>query len=233
MRSTILTLIYLSLFILIAGCNNDNGPNNNRVSTQTPETTPESAPKHSTYTTNNTPKQPTPTPPPITIPEASPTKISNESTRAKVVEVLEGNLIKVLTNGDVSLTIKYIGVDVPTEPIDINLAAREMNKFLVQDKIVLIEQDKAFPDNENEIKLRHVFVQGEYVNIKLLSSGLARMPDNLNPSAHKDKLTKASEEAKNLNLGLWRTTAGKENDKNPDTSSYPKLGCGTLPCPKK
>ena len=78
MRAGISTLIYLLLYLLIAGCNNDNGPDNNRVLTQTPETTQGSAPKYSTYTTNNTTKQPTPTPPSITIPKASPTKISNE-----------------------------------------------------------------------------------------------------------------------------------------------------------
>lgn len=233
LRLTIATLIALFLYMLTAGCNTDNNPDNDPILTHTPEPTQKAELINPTNTTNKTSKQQLTIPPPITTPEASPTKISNELTRAEVVEVLEGNLIKVLTNGNVLSTIQYIGVDIPTKPIDINTAAKEMNKFLVQGKIVLLEQDQALPDDESEIKLRHVFVDGEYVNVKLLSTGLARMSE-VNPYTHKEKLTRASKEAQNLNVGMWRTIAGQENDEKAGTSSYPKLGCGTLPCqPKK
>lgn len=93
---------------------------------------------------------------------------------ATVVEVVDGNTIKVLMDGLVYV-VRYIGVAVPENPFNAN-AARQLNASLVFGREVTLVPDKSDKDSAGRL-IRYVLAGDRFVNLELLREGLGTAVD--------------------------------------------------------
>lgn len=130
-------------------------------------------------------------------------------TVVKVKEVIDGDTVK-LENGDV---LRYIGIDTPEirkrkgdtweyAPQPFSLEAREFNRDLVEGKPVTIELDTQHRDKYRRL-LGYVFVNGTFVNARLIEQGLAvcyPRPPNVK---YAESLFDSQKKARTEGRGLW------------------------------
>jgi micrococcal nuclease len=148
-------------------------------------------------------------PPTATItptPTRTPRPDRNQET-AEVVNVIEGDLIEVLIEGE-RQQVKYILIDAPdlndptngTEPFAVEAA--EFNRQLVGGQTVTLEKDEQERDEVGRL-LRYVYIGDLMVNEELLRQGLARvelLPPNLKYGSRLQQVELAAQEA---NAGIW------------------------------
>jgi endonuclease YncB( thermonuclease family) len=165
--------------------------------TETPTDTAE--PTDTPQPTNTSPPSPTPTP------EPTPTR---ERVEAQVVEVVDGDTIKVSIGGEVH-TLRYIGIDSPesqdpNEPVEwMGPEATEANRDLVGGKTVYLEKDVSETDQYGRL-LRYVFlVSGTFVNAELVRQGYAQAVSYPPDVKYQELLVGAQEEARENGRGLW------------------------------
>jgi micrococcal nuclease len=140
--------------------------------------------------------------------EQSKTDESTNRVKAQVVEVVDGDTFKAKI-GDKEETIRLILVDTPEtkhpnqpkQPFG-EEASVFVNKLLIQGTTVELEYDTQQRDQYNRI-LAYVYVNGEPLQEKLLSEGLARVavfPPNIK---YLEKYESIQEEAKAKKVGIW------------------------------
>jgi micrococcal nuclease len=163
----------------------------------TPET-PFSEPS----TITPTPTQPTSTPP---LPVAASCVPANERDRAIVVQVLDGESLRVVMH-EQTYTVRYLGILAPkfgleSEPFGPEAAS--LNKMLVQDQIVTLVKDTT---NENEAGdlLRYVFAGDHFVNQEMVRQGLAQAVSTPPDTSCDDELLQAQQSAQQEHLGQWK-----------------------------
>ena len=86
----------------------------------------------------------------------APTPTDAGFTDAQVIEVVDGDTIKVLVAGE-KFTLRYIGIDTPEMSAADGKAAREQNVALVGGRTVRLEQDVSATDPYGRL-LRYVWV---------------------------------------------------------------------------
>ena len=126
---------------------------------------------------------------------------------AHVVEVLDGDTIRVSLEGAL-LTVRYLGIDAPDlanprvgeEPFA--REAAEANRRLVLGKQVLLEQDLTDKDEEGRL-LRYVYADGQMVNAQLVQDGYARLFYQWSMSRYSSQIYQAQAEAQRACRGLW------------------------------
>ena len=125
----------------------------------------------------------------------------------KVVDVYDGDTIKVVENGK-KITTRLVGIDapeisrikhVPGQPFC--LKAKEYLSNLVLNKVVSI---KFYGKDDSGNLLGEIFVEKANVNIEMLNAGLAEVyrgmpPHNLEISAYRHAEKRAKEAVK----GIW------------------------------
>lgn len=123
--------------------------------------------------------------------------------RAKVVEVVDGDTIRVRLEESVH-RVRYIGIDAPERDDLLGPAATEANQSLVAGQTVILERDVSDTDDYGRW-LRYVYLpDGLFVNAELVRLGLARArayPPDLSRQA---ELTVMEEEARAEGRGLWK-----------------------------
>ena len=163
--------------------------------------------------------EPTPTatstPPLVVAPPANPwtAKISDAACipldlpqTGRVVEVVDGDTIKVLLDGDGHVySVRYLGADAPETSggtSGFGLEAMARNTELVYRKQAIMVRDITDSDSNGTL-LRYVMVEGVFVNHALISGGLARA--NLAPpdTACLGPLLSAEQQAQAGGLGMW------------------------------
>jgi micrococcal nuclease len=176
----------LALVLLLTACG-DEWPTSTRASlfspatatplpTEPPPPPPLDTPV-ATSTLEITPT-PTPTPEPPNTPTPSPTP-STELTGAQVVEVVDGDTIKVDIDGT-TYTVRYIGIDTPetkhpSEPVQwMGPEATAANRRLVDGKTILLERGISNTDQYRRL-LRYVYVGDLFVNEELVRQGFAQV----------------------------------------------------------
>jgi micrococcal nuclease len=98
---------------------------------------------------------------------------------AQVVRVVDGDTIIVNVEGQ-EYRVRYIGIDTPetvhpTKPVEpFGKEASEMNKQLVEGKIVRLEKDISETDRYGRL-LRYVYVDDIFVNAELVRLGYAQV----------------------------------------------------------
>lgn len=155
-----------------------------------------------------TPTNPAPTGAgPSTIPSVSPTTLPNyKGTPVKVINVIDGDTIKIETGE----TVRYIGIDTP-ESVDprkpVQCYAKEAsakNEELVLGKMVELEKDISDKDRYGRL-LRYIWIGETLINEVLVREGFAYSysypPDIKYQSIFVETQRKAREEQK----GLWGT----------------------------
>jgi endonuclease YncB( thermonuclease family) len=129
--------------------------------------------------------------------------------KVTVTEVIDGDTIK-LSNGR---SLRYIGIDTPetserkgqkfvSNPQPFSLEAADYNRDLVLGKEVKVEFDIQKTDRYSRL-LGYCFINGLFVNKKLLEEGLAVLytyPPNVK---YVDDLYLAQKRARSLKKGLW------------------------------
>ena len=125
-----------------------------------------------------------------------------------VVKVVDGDTIHVRI-GDRVEKIRYIGVNAPelhhptkgAEPL--GREAAEANRKLVEGQTVRMELDVQERDKYGRF-LAYVYVGNTMVNAELVAQGYAQImtiPPNVK---HQDEFLKLQQEARALQLGLWK-----------------------------
>jgi len=162
---------------------------------------------------------------------------------AQVVEVIDGDTIRVLVGTD-SFSVRYIGMDTPELSDTDGYTARSVNAGMVSGKTVVLVKDVSETDRYDRL-LRYVVVGGTFVNHELVARGYATVMDYPPDSSCSAEFTLAEADAAIAGLGLWQleptrapTAEGGGGAGGGNCSPYysvcippppPDLDCGDIP----
>ncbi len=130
-----------------------------------------------------------------------------DEVRALVVEVIDGDTISVIMDGDPPsrvYMVRYLGIDAPPNAPDSpwGRVARETNRKLTNLKAVRLVRDQSDQDEEGRL-LRYVFVGDDLLSILLVEQGLARANITEPDVRFQAEIEEAETRARNNRLGLW------------------------------
>ena len=130
----------------------------------------------------------------------------NPHQTGKVVEVLDGNTIRVLLkdNGLVYV-VRYIGVVAPVGNV-YRATAEQKNTELVYGKEITLVKDVNDKDDRGRL-LRYVLVGDTFVNLEMVQQGLGTVLDVPPDSACAQAFEQAAQSARGSLLGVWSPTA--------------------------
>lgn len=162
--------------------------------------------------------QPTDTPMPTNTPHPTDTPLPTstptpefERTEAQVVEVVDGDTIKVNIDGQV-YTVRYIGIDTPetvhpSKPVEwMGTEASAANKQLVEGQTIYLEKDVSETDQYGRL-LRYVYLaDGLLVNAELVRLGYAQVSTYPPDVRYQAFFLEVQQEAKEAKCGLWGPT---------------------------
>lgn len=154
----------------------------------------------------------TPTPGTGILPTSTPGIVCTE---AQVVQVVDGDTIKVVVDG-VQYTLRYIGIDAPetvhpSKPVEwMGPEASEANRQLVEGQVVCLEKDVSETDYYGRL-LRYVRLEdGLFVNAELVRLGYAEMSTYPPDVRYVDLFLLLQQEAQDAGRGLWGPTPTPE-----------------------
>ena len=132
--------------------------------------------------------------------------------------------------------VRYLGIEVPGEgaaerdPRSINERARQFSASRLAGRQVELEAGAVDTDSSGRL-LRYIYVDGEMVNMALVTNGLATVSSFPADFKHKHSFAIEEERAKQGRAGFWES-AVKDQDGHPPVSEpvQPFHG-GTLPLP--
>ena len=180
-----------------------------------------------------TPILPTPMPthtlqPTATLPIQTP---SPQRTLCRVVEVVDGDTIKVEIGGTIH-TVRYIGIDAPetTWPMEwMGPEAARANRRLVEVKNVYLEKDVSETDRYGRL-LRYVFLEdAAFVNAQLVYWGYAKVSTYPPDVRYQDLFLQMQQEARQAERGLWGPIPTPTHPPQPTATPVP---VGATPTPK-
>jgi len=128
----------------------------------------------------------------------------------KVERVIDGDTIE-LSNGEM---VRYLGIDTPEvrikgdsgkwiyEPQPFALAAKDVNRSLVEGKEVRLEFDVEKRDKYKRL-LAYCFIGDEFVNAKLLEEGMALLYTSPPNVKYTDLFVEKLQIARRLHKGVW------------------------------
>jgi endonuclease YncB( thermonuclease family) len=158
-------------------------------------------------------RTPSPTPvPPVQTPTAAPTLSSAEgmacitadrSQTGKVVDVIDGNTIKVLIAGLV-YQVRYLGLQAPADET-FALAASAVNTDMALFKDATLFSDKVDTDSLGRL-LRYVKVDDTFLNLELIQQGLATVSDQVDVISCGQVFKAAEQAAIDAHAGMWKIT---------------------------
>lgn len=129
---------------------------------------------------------------------------NNSPEIGRVVEVIDGNTIKVLMNGKVYV-VRYIGIKVPRDGEIKELfgpAATYVNSQLVYGKEVVLIPDISDKDDRGRL-LRYVLVGETFVNLEMLRQGYGLAEDIPPDTSCAGGFANAEQEARLSLVGQW------------------------------
>lgn len=143
---------------------------------------------------------------------------------AKVVEVVDGDTIKVdLGSGNIK-TVRYIGIDTP-ETVDprktvqcFGKEASAKNKELVGGGTVGLEKDVSETDKYGRL-LRYVYMGDLFINQELVAQGYAHSSSYPPDIKYQDKFTASEKQARASNKGLWGACSTPSPTPKPATNT--------------
>lgn len=127
--------------------------------------------------------------------------------RAEVVDVVDGDTIEVLIDGEVE-DVRYIGIDTPEsvtpgEPVEcFGKAASRANEHLVAGETVRLVFDAERRDHYGRL-LAYVHVGETFVNGELVEDGYARTLEIEPNTSRAERLRRLATEAGRAGAGIW------------------------------
>lgn len=165
---------------------------------------------------------------------------NNSPQTGKVVQVVDGDTIKVLLDQDgLTYSVRYIGMDTPENTSQVEyfgLEATAKNMELVNGKTVTLIRDVSETDRYGRL-LRYVLAGDLFVNYELVAQGYANTVSYPPDISCIPMFQAAERQASDANLGLWgappvlavvptTSTSGDGTGGNaPCTCSGPDLDC--------
>jgi endonuclease YncB( thermonuclease family) len=157
-----------------------------------------------TPTITPTPTRPTLTPTPA-LPAAGACVPGNSQEKAIVVEVVDGETVKVVMH-EKTYTVRYIGIQAPvfglqSEPF--GPEAANLNNTLVKNQVVTMVMDTSDKNEAGDL-LRYVFAGESFINLEMVRQGLAQavsVPLDTSCDAY---LLQAQQSAQQDHLGQWK-----------------------------
>ncbi len=130
-----------------------------------------------------------------------------DEVRALVVEVIDGDTIAVVLDGDPpgrTYQVRYLGIDAPPNAASVPWGgvAFEVNRQLTSGKVVRLERDQSDADADGRL-LRYVYVGDDMLSIILAEQGLARANIEEPDTRFQAEILEAEERARDNRLGLW------------------------------
>lgn len=147
---------------------------------------------------------------------------------ARVVEVVDGDTIKVEMDGQI-YTVRYIGIDTPElhhprKPVEyFAQEAYEANKRLVEGKTVILEKDVSETDRYGRL-LRYVYVDDIFVNAYLVEQGYARAVTFPPDVKYAELFRRLEREAREAGRGLWEIPETHTIEVEPTCSRFDAPG---------
>ena len=134
-----------------------------------------------------------------------------ERTEAQVVEVVDGDTIKVEIGGEV-YAVRYIGIDCPetahpSEPVGwMGPEASAANEALVGGQTVYLEKDVSETDKYGRLLCYVFLADGTFVNAELVRLGYAQSVTYPPDVRYQDLFLEMQQEAREAKRGLWGPT---------------------------
>lgn len=124
----------------------------------------------------------------------------------EVIEVIDGDTIRVLIDGEVE-SVRYIGIDTPEpyrdgKPACYSQEASVRNQELVENRFVKLIADVEDKDKYDRL-LRYVYVDDLFINEVLVSEGYAKTLPIKPNTKHAREFKELQDTAKERGLGLW------------------------------
>lgn len=135
---------------------------------------------------------------------------SYECVNAQVVQVVDGDTIKVELDGTI-YTLRYIGIDAPetvhpSQPVEwMGPEASAANEALVGNQVVCLERDVSETDHYGRL-LRYVYVEDTFVNAEMVRLGYALVSTYPPDVRYQDLFLEMQQEARDAGRGLWGPT---------------------------
>jgi endonuclease YncB( thermonuclease family) len=160
----------------------------------------------------------------------------NPPQTGKVVEVVDGDTIKVLLDQDgLTYSVRYIGMDTPEDTSQVEQFGPEAtakNAELVYDKTVTLIRDVSETDQYGRL-LRYVLADGVFVNYELVAQGYANTVSYPPDVSCISLFQEAERGASASQLGLWAVppvlavipTTADSAENAPCACSGPDLDC--------
>lgn len=239
-RHSLVLILLVSISVTLA-CGETTAPTpvptNAPLPTDTPQPTDTPVPTNAPLPTNT--RRPTDTPGPTNTPQPTNTPTPEptptpERTEAHVVEVVDGDTIRVDVGGTI-YDVRYIGIDTPetvhpSEPVEwMGPEASEANRRLVGGQTVYLEKDVSETDRYGRL-LRYVFLfDGTFVNLELVRLGFAQVSTYPPDVRYQDLFLAAQQEARDAGRGFWGPTPPPQ----PSATSAPTPSPTAAPAPSQ
>ncbi|WOV83378.1 thermonuclease family protein [Sporosarcina jeotgali] len=147
----------------------------------------------------------------------------------ELVKTIDGDTIKIMYEGK-ETNVRYLLIDTPEthhprlgkQPF--GEEAKRRNQELMNSGKLEIEFDIGQKYDKYDRLLAYIYIDGESVQEKLLSEGLARVAYVYPPNTrHLDEYEKVQKEAKKKGIGIW-TLEDYATDRGFDSGTYPVKG---------
>lgn len=150
---------------------------------------------------------------------------NNPQETAKVVEIVDGDTIRVLLN-DLVYSVRYIGVDAPETGKEYYGLAAQLNQNLVYSRMVTLIKDTSDKDNKGFL-LRYVIVDDVFVNLEIIKQGYAQAVSIAPDTACSTIFSDAQSQAQTAAIGIWVPTLVPyfPPASNPTSSSPSRVCC--------
>jgi micrococcal nuclease len=126
----------------------------------------------------------------------APTCVADDA-ELRVTRVLDGDTV-VLADGR---EVRYLGVNAPEAGEPFSAKARELNRRLVEGKVVRVVSGRARRDRYGRV-LGYVYIGEQFVNAEMLRAGFAHL-FFFEPGAEDATLTAAEDAAREARRGMW------------------------------
>jgi endonuclease YncB( thermonuclease family) len=141
----------------------------------------------------------------VTVRPSIPTEGLVENEIAYVINVIDGDTIEVFLDSETQ-RIRYIGIDAPEVGEDGSNLAAQLNRQLVEGKIITLEKDFTDKDQYGRL-LRYVYLEdGTFVNLQLVKLGSALAVAYPPDTQYQVQIDHAQDVAQESGLGIWSVT---------------------------
>lgn len=122
---------------------------------------------------------------------------------ANVVDIIDGDTIDVMLNGE-RFRVRYIGMNTPERDESCYAEATAANAALVRGKTITMVKDQSETDVYDRL-LRYIYVGDTFVNAELVREGYAEAALYEPDHAHYNEFLNLERQARNANIGCHPT----------------------------